>query len=140
VTWYEKYVRHYKYRTTEEKVYETRWNLPRRRSVSTERGFVHLSGDGCLTIKCFYGWDGASGPTLDTPSTMFASLVHDALYQLLREGKLPPEYREKADLLLEIIMLRQYTGKHPSWHAFRVRCWGWGLRHLAAYAAAPEDD
>ena len=38
-----------------------------------------------LTIKKGYAWDGPSGPTIDTPSFMRGSLIHDALYQLLRE-------------------------------------------------------
>ena len=44
-----------------------------------------------------YAWDGASGPTVDTPDSMRGSLIHDALYQLLRLGKLPAEDREAAD-------------------------------------------
>lgn len=41
---------------------------------------------GILYIKKGYIWDGASGPTIDTKSTIIASLVHDALYQSIREG------------------------------------------------------
>ena len=35
-----------------------------------------------------YGRDGPSGPTLDTRDFIRGSLVHDALYQLMREGLL----------------------------------------------------
>ena len=46
------------------------------------------------------GW-GASGPTLDTDDTMeLDSLVHDALYQLMREGCLPQSARKAADKLM----------------------------------------
>jgi hypothetical protein len=136
--WYRKFEHRYKYQTLEDVIYETGWKLPRRQSVSTGGGWVHLTGDGRLTIQRGYCWDGASGPTLDTPSTMRASLVHDALYQLLRERKLPPTYRCRADACLERIMLRDYKGDWPRWHAFRVRCWGWALRRFAGYAAEPE--
>ena len=40
---------------------------------------------GFLTIDAGYAWDGASGLTFDTKSSMRGSLIHDALYQLLRE-------------------------------------------------------
>jgi hypothetical protein len=136
--WYRSLAR-YKYQTLDEIVYETGWNLPRRQSVATDLGWVHLSGDGRLTIRRGYCWNGASGPTLDTASTMRASLVHDALYQILREGLLPPAFRLRADACLERIMLRDYRGSWPKWHAFRVSCWVWVLKHFAGYAAAPDD-
>lgn len=48
-----------------------------------------LDADGWLTIYADYPWDGPSGPTIDTPSFMRGSLVHDALYEMLRLGLLP---------------------------------------------------
>jgi len=66
--------------------------------------FVHLTCER-LTIMKGYAWDGASGPTIDTANTIFPSLVHDALYQLMREGYLDPDiYRMSADkLFLELL-------------------------------------
>ena len=133
--WYQPFERRYKYRTTEEVTYETGWRLLDGQDVQTEMGYVHLSAEGLLTIQRGYAWDGASGPTLDTPSTMLASLVHDALYQLLREGKLQQRWRLSADRLLKRIMLKAYSGNWPKWHAARVECWVWGLKHFAGYAA-----
>jgi hypothetical protein len=67
--------------------------------------FIELD-DGQLKIKSGYAWDGPSGPTIDTPSFMRGSLVHDALYQLMREGFLDTEvYREQADRILKEICL-----------------------------------
>jgi hypothetical protein len=48
-----------------------------------------LTSDGQITINEDYPWDGPSGPTVDTPSFMRGSLVHDALYEMLRLGLLP---------------------------------------------------
>ncbi len=62
--------------------------------------FLTLYPDGILIITKGYAWDGPSGPTIDTPSFMQASLVHDALYQLMREGLVDINYRKDADLLL----------------------------------------
>lgn len=50
--------------------------------------WVVLTSSGLLTIKSGYQWDGPSGPTFDTKTFMRGSLVHDGLYQLLREGLL----------------------------------------------------
>ena len=35
-------------------------------------------------VKQGYAWDGASGPTFDTKSSMRPSLVHDAFCQMMR--------------------------------------------------------
>ena len=67
--------------------------------------FLSLSEQGLLTIKKGYSWDGASGPAIDTQNILKASLVHDALYQLMREEVLPQSSREQADRLLRQICL-----------------------------------
>ncbi len=48
-----------------------------------------LDVDGWLIIFADYPWDGPSGPTIDTPSFMRGSLVHDVLFEMLRLGLLP---------------------------------------------------
>lgn len=62
--------------------------------------YVSLLPNGRLIIESGYAWDGPSGPTFDTPSFMRGSLVHDALYQLMGEGKLSWSYQKTADQLL----------------------------------------
>jgi hypothetical protein len=62
--------------------------------------YVTLSPNGLLTIKRGYAWNGASGPAIDTASFMRASLVHDALYQLIREGMIDASFRQEADNVL----------------------------------------
>ena len=60
--------------------------------------YLVLTKDGLLTTKKGYAWDGPSGLTIDTPSFMRGSLVHDALYQLMRNGFISKErWRETAD-------------------------------------------
>ncbi len=81
--------------------------------------WLRLTPKGWLTILIGYAWDGPSGPTLDTPSSMRGSLVHDALYQLMRLGVLSEAYRAIADRLLHDICIED--GMHPVradlWHA-----------------------
>jgi hypothetical protein len=55
---------------------------------------------GLLRIYPGYSWDGASGPAIDTPNFMTASLVHDVLCQFIRLGKLPVSARKAADQAL----------------------------------------
>lgn len=64
-------------------------------------GYVWLSANGVLSLKKGYAWDGPSGPTIDTLNFMRGSLVHDALYQLMRSGQLDyKKHRKHADKLL----------------------------------------
>ena len=53
-----------------------------------------------LTVKIGYAWDGPSGPALDTKNFMTPSLVHDALYQLMRRKMLHRNFRKETDKLL----------------------------------------
>ena len=62
-----------------------------------ETHFIRLATNGSLYIKKGYAWDGPSGLTFDTKSSIRGSLVHDALYQLLRMGLLPQSDRKAAD-------------------------------------------
>jgi len=65
-------------------------NLP----IDTE--YISLKCSGELFIKAGYAWDGPSGPAIDTKDFMRGSLVHDAFYQLMREGHLDGT-RHRAD-------------------------------------------
>lgn len=67
---------------------------------------------GVLYINSRYAWDGPSGPTIDTPNFMRSSLVHDALYQLMREGHIDrKKYRKYADKLLQQISIADGMSK-----------------------------
>jgi hypothetical protein len=68
-----------------------------------DHGFITLKKDGTLIIKEGYAWDGPSGPTIDSKNFMRGSLVHDALYQLMRQGQLPEHMRPLADEILDTI-------------------------------------
>lgn len=82
-----------------------------------------------LTIQRGYAWDGPSGPTLDTKDTLRASLVHDALYQLLRLGILDEKYRQNADEELRKI------GIEDGMNSVRAWLWYYAVR-LAAGSMA----
>jgi hypothetical protein len=79
--------------------------------------YISIEEGGILVLQKGYASDGASGPTLDTPSTMRGAFVHDALYQLIRLGVLPPSYKETADSILKELCVID--------HMWAPRAWFW---------------
>jgi hypothetical protein len=96
--------------------------------------WVTLSTSGALRIKAGYAWDGPSGPTIDTKNFMRGSLVHDALYQLMREGYLDAAiYREPADRTLYRLCREDGMLAPRAWFVYYAVRWG------AAQAARKEN-
>jgi hypothetical protein len=93
--------------------------------------WIVLEPDGRLTIRAGYAWDGASGPTYDSKSSMAASLVHDALYQLLREGLLAADLRPAADAVFHRICREDGMWGPRAW------LWHQAVRTFASPAADP---
>jgi len=91
--------------------------------------FIELDR-GLLTIREGYCWDGASGPTIDTKSTMRGSLVHDALYQLMRMGKIGQEYKPLADQTFRRLIRADGMGVFRAWYYYN------GVRFFGRKAAA----
>lgn len=56
-----------------------------------EDDYFVLEEDGRLLVKKGYPWDGASGPTFDTKSSMRPSMVHDVFCQAMRDKRLSYE-------------------------------------------------
>jgi hypothetical protein len=83
--------------------------------------FLSLSPAGVLSIKKYYAWDGPSGPTIDTRDFMRGSLVHDALYQLMREGVLDYKvHRQRVDEILREICLKDGMCKFRAWYVYQA--------------------
>ena len=100
--------------------------------IDTE--YIDLDCDGNLTIVEGYAWDGPSGPTIDTLTFMRGSLVHDALYQLMRESHLDNnQYREAADRILQKICKEDGMWSLRAWWVYH------GVRLFADPAADPAD-
>jgi hypothetical protein len=95
-------------------------------------GFLAIDADGNLTIRKGYSWDGPSGPTIDTRNFMQGSLVHDALYQLMREGVLPQDARKKADEILRQICINDGMSEIRAWWVYNA------VRLAGASAASPD--
>ncbi len=108
-------------------------DIPIKPEADITSAFITLSRDGNLFIKSGYAWDGPSGPTLDTQNFMRGSLVHDALYQLMRENELDDAiYRDKADRLL------QEHCKEDGMTSIRAWCVYQGVHFCGRPAADPD--
>ena len=118
----------YKYQTTRDYSY-----LSEITGFSGGNQFLSLNKEGLLFIHKGYAWDGPSGPTLDTKDAMRGSLVHDALYQLMREKILPLSMRDRADGLLKTIC------EADGMNHIRAEVWWVGVREFAGKAASGPD-
>jgi hypothetical protein len=81
---------------------------------------IHINCTSLLTIKKGYMWDGPSGPTVDTKSFMRGSLVHDALYQLMREKKISLDFKDKADRILQQYCKEDGMNSLRAWYVYRA--------------------
>jgi hypothetical protein len=95
--------------------------------------FIQLDDHYQLTIYSGYCWDGASGPTIDTKDSMRGSLVHDALYQLIREEHLPADWKHVADVVFHQICLEDGMSKWRAWLWFKA------VDQFAHFAADPRN-
>ena len=115
-------IKKYKYQLLD--TYRHKTGLHIAKGVSSKNNWIKLQ-TGWLTIKRGYAWDGPSGPTIDTKNFMRGSLVHDALYQLMREGKVNRERRKEADELLRDICIEDGMSKMRAWYVYQsVRVFG----------------
>ena len=116
------YTEGYKYQLCREHT-EYTGIYPSRGGIHTD--YLDLAENGLLTIRKGYAWDGPSGPAIDTKDSLRGSLIHDALYQLMRLGLLPQSCRAEADALLRDICIDD--GMNPA----RAELWRLGVRMFA---------
>ncbi len=112
----------YKYQLANEYQLVTRVIPPK----DVKTSFIDLDISGALTIKSKYAWDGASGPVTDSSRNMRASLVHDALYQLMRDGDLIKDtHRKPADKLFRELCKEDGVSRFKAYLWYRaLRMWG----------------
>jgi len=120
----------YKYQIHEDFYYKLTF---RPVSEKVETRFITLYPDGWLVIKNGYSYDGASGITYDSKNTMRASLVHDALYQLMRMELIEQMYRDESDEELYILIRED-----GMWY-IRAKSWHLAVTYFADSAADPKN-
>jgi hypothetical protein len=94
--------------------FETEWRGKERADFPQYDPFVSLCPGGELWLRSGYSWDGA---TLfpDFPWIVVPSLVHDAGYQLIREGALPRSARAAFDATLRKDCVAQGAPRRWAW-------------------------
>jgi len=95
--------------------------------------FIQL--DQCtLTLRRGYACDGPSGPTIDSRCGMRPACLHDAIYQMVREEVLPPEFKAVADQLFHAGLIHDGMGK--------IRAWAWyqAVKHFGKSSAIRNRD
>ena len=125
-----KYRSDYKYQLAE--AYEIFISIKPKNSIITD--FINLDINGLLTIKEAYAWDGPSGPVIDTEENMRASVVHDALYQLMRHEELKARtYRKAADQIFKELCIEDGVS------SVRASLYYKALRRFGRPATSPQN-
>lgn len=124
----------YKYQTLKDAFFETGIKPLARHTNGYDSPYLAVDGEGVVTVKAGYAWDGASGPTIDTKDSMRASLAHDALYNLMRDGVLPrsASARKKADEFFHRLLREDGMG------LLRSKLWLAGVRVGGRSSASPK--
>lgn len=118
-------LKHYKYQLVEP--YQLKIGIT---GYTIDTPYLKLDHEGNFVISRGYAWDGPSGPTIDTPDFMRGSLLHDALYQLIRMRALPYDYKEYADLLLKKVCLEDGMSNFRAGYVYLAVKWfgGWSAK------------
>jgi len=88
--------------------------------------YITIHANGWIEIKAGYCYDGPSGPTIDTDDSLRGSLLHDALYELMRKGILSPLCRKSADKELWRIL------REDGMNRIRADAWYYAVRELGS--------
>ncbi len=102
------------------------------KGLSLVHPYFDLAPDGWLSIRAGYAWDGPSGPTIDTKSFMRGSLVHDVLYQAMRDELLARTWRPMADRILRDLCIEDGMWRWRANLVYRA------VRRFAGPAAHPD--
>ena len=82
-------------------------------------------GNELAVVKPGFRWR-ASGPTINSPTTRRASLLHDCLYVAMARGDLPHASRAAADQNMLRILEEDGAGRIRRWYWWAgVRLFGW---------------
>lgn len=128
----------YKYQTVEQVSFFT--GITHSEDIKTD--YILFKQDGTLIFDKGYAWDGPSGPAVDTPKFIWASLPHDGGYQMIRMQLLSPSFRAPFDHFMKQLMqydLAQSSFLVNRWNRVRAQYAYWAVRRFAMSAADPKN-
>lgn len=79
---------------------------------------VRLYESGRLTIGVGFVWDFGSGPAIDTPDMVIASLAHDALGRLADRRGLDGKFRKQSDKYFRQLLRDNGASWFRAWYAY----------------------
>ena len=99
----------------------------------TLHNLIFVDALGWVRVLKGYAWNGASGPTFDSKSTMVPCLFHDVCYDLMANGKLPRKCRKAIDEKMHRDLI--------AWGMNKFRAWYWlvGVRAGGVFFARDPD-
>ena len=81
--------------------------------------FFQIDGNH-LTVKAGYHWDGASGVAIDTDNFMSPSLIHDVLFQCMREDLMNRDRFKHANVELKTQCRERGMSKFRAWYVYKA--------------------
>jgi hypothetical protein len=118
-----KFINGFKYQTVEDFIIK----VPIFPESNLYDEFCILYKDGTLLILKGFAWDGASGPTYDSKDSQIAAVVHDALYRLIRAGKLDKSYKDQIDTIFYNLLIKNGMSN------IRAKIWYLGVKYFGKY-------
>ena len=80
--------------------------------------FAYLGADGVLVASEGFEWDFASGPAIDTPAMVRASIAHDIFCNMTNKRLIPWECRAKADKYFRELLKAYKVGPIRRWYSW----------------------
>jgi hypothetical protein len=87
-----------------------------------------LTSTGWLAVRKGFRWDGASGPAIDTITNMRASMVHDAIINMIQAGKIEGHLNNKLRTDMAYFRLAREDGMNlfrAVYHLFAIQFNHW---------------
>lgn len=113
------------------------------KGMAFQRPWSRLDEHGVMTLVSGLAWNGASGPTIDSPPSIFPSAEHDELYGAIETGDLFDGFNF-AKRQVEVFKIRRRIDGYfcrrliecgmPKW---RAHAWLWGVRKFGGSHAVP---
>ena len=86
--------------------------------IKTDYGSLDEKGN--VEIYRKFPWDGCSGPTVATKTTIRGGLLHDFLYRLMKHGLLARMWKEQADKEFWIRLKEDRCNKLRAWCFYKA--------------------
>jgi hypothetical protein len=96
--------------------------------------WVEIDTKGRVTLKPYFVYDGASGPTIDTLSSVRGVCAHDTIYRMIRLRYLPESFKQVADSLMYDFLIEDGM--------FQPRAFAWlqGVKLFGNASIKPENE